>query len=131
MRYFCKFGRTSRRIPASIEGLFDLLSPVIDKVNLRTSADFLYTKEVKAKPIIEIPNKYINDPNVPFDYIQGYHFIKKSTELGKGYNVLLDSNKRGEYLVRVVFEHSEKFDKELFNDCVKEVESIARKFIIF
>ncbi len=129
MRYYCKPGRAIKSKGPSIEGLVDLLSPAIDKIDLHISVDFLFKKDLKAEPIIEMPNRYISYTDAPFDYIQGYHFTKKDTELGKGYNVVVDSFIKGEYFVRVMFERSEIFDNEVFDNCIKGAESIARKFV--
>ena len=131
MRYFSMLGRQERKKSSNIEGLFDILTTVVSDINLHATTDFLFTKDLKASPIIEIPNKYINGINLPFDFIQGYHFTKATTESGKRYDIVLDSEKRGEYFLRVTFERSEQLNKELFIDCIKEAESLARKFVIF
>ena len=129
MRYWCKIGRTFRRMTPGIEDLIELLSPVISEVVIQASVDFLYKKELKPRCIMELPNRYINYPDSPFDVIKGYHLIKKATELEKEYDVILESPKQGEYFVRVTFSQSAKFDKELFENCVKKAESTATKFV--
>ena len=129
LKYICTLGRSLRIKKSSIEELFELLSPYLDQVQLKMSVDFVFPKGLKPLPILEIPNKYISLPEMPFDYIRGYHFIKQSHGKELEYDVIVDTNMKGSYFVRLIISNSVSFDNKLIINSINYAETIVKKFI--
>lgn len=123
-----KGGRLSKKLPR-ISQLIDLLSPISKQLTFECTASFLFSKKLRAKSIVHLPQKYLELPDMPFDRIQGMHLIKLDGSKTK-YDVFLESPTQGVIMENVIFKYSSKIDNNLANNILVEAVKISDKFVV-
>lgn len=121
-------GRLSKRLPR-ISRLIDLLTPISQQLTFECAASFLFTKKLRAKPIIHLPQKYLELPDMPFDRIQGMHLVKLDGSEIK-YNVFLEAPTQGVIGENITFKYTSKIDNNLANNILDEAIKISDQFVI-
>lgn len=120
-------GRLSKSFPR-IEQLTDVLSSVKEQLNFECSVSFTFGKSLRPRPIISLPMKYIEAPNIPFDRIQGLHLIKLDDGETK-YDVFLEAPTQGVLLENVVFKYKSRIARSLADKILLEGTSISDRFV--
>lgn len=120
-------GRISKKMPR-IAQLFDMLSSIDDVLEFDCRAYFQYAKRTKAKPIVELPLKLVNVPNMPFDRIQGVHLIKLNGNKTE-YDVALDILTNGILILNISFNYRANIQEKLCDDILKEAVEISNLFV--
>jgi len=120
-------GRLSKSFP-QIEQLTDVLSSVKEQLNFECSVSFTFGKSLRPRPIISLPMKYIEAPNIPFDRIQGLHLIKLDDGETK-YDVFLEAPTQGVLLENVVFKYKSRIARSLADKILLEGASISDRFV--
>lgn len=120
-------GRLSKSFPR-IEQLTDVLSSVKEQLNFECSVSFTFGKSLRPRPIISLPMKYIEAPNIPFDRIQGLHLIKLDDGETK-YDVFLEAPTQGVLLENVVFKYKSRIARSLADKILLEGASISDRFV--
>jgi len=123
-----KGGRLAKNKPR-ISQLIDLLSSVGQQPTFECTASFLFTKKLRAKPIIHLPQKYLEIPDMPFDRIQGMHLVKLDGSETK-YDVFLETPTQGVIIENIMFKYSSKIDNNLPNNVLIEALKISDNFVI-
>lgn len=123
-----KGGRLSRKLPR-ISQLIDLLSPISQQLTFECTASFLFSKKLRAKSIVHLPQKYLELPDMPFDRIQGMHLVKLDGSETK-YDVFLEVPTQGVVIENIVFKYSSKIDSNLANNILVEAVKISDKFVV-
>jgi len=123
-----KRGKTREKI-ARISQLIDLLSPISPQLIFECRASFSFSKKMRAKSIVHLPQKALELPDMPFDRIQGMHLVKLDG-LETKYDVFLEAPTQGVILENVIFKYSSKIDSNLANNVLAEAVKISDKFIV-
>jgi len=121
-------GRLSKRLPR-ISRLIDLLTPISQQLTFECTASFVFTKKLRAKSIIHLPQKYLELPDMPFDRIQGMHLVKLDGSEIK-YNVFLEAPTQGVIGENITFKYTSKIDNNLSNNILDEAIKISDQFVI-
>lgn len=119
--------RLSKSFP-QIQQLTDVLSSVKEQLNFECSVSFAFGKSLRPRPIISLPMKYIEAPNIPFDRIQGLHLIKLDDGETK-YDVFLEAPTQGVLLENVVFKYKSRIARSLADKILLEGASISDRFV--
>lgn len=119
--------RLSKSFP-QIQQLTDVLSSVKEQLNFECSVSFTFGKSLRPRPIISLPMKYIEAPNIPFDRIQGLHLIKLDDGETK-YDVFLEAPTQGVLLENVVFKYKSRIARSLADKILLEGASISDRFV--
>lgn len=127
--YESKRGRKLRKKTPRIAQLIETLSPMRRQLDFDCRVFFIFKKRLRVKPIISLPIKYIELPNIPFDRIQGIHLVKFDAEKRK-YEVVLDTPAQGTLLENIIFKYKSAIHKELAEEILSEAISISDKFVI-
>lgn len=120
-------GRIGGKVPR-LGQLFDILSSIDDALEFDCRAYFQYAKRTKSKPIVELPLKLVNVPNMPFDRIQGVHLIKLVGNKTK-YGVALDIQTNGTLIANISFNYKAKIRETIGDDILGEATKISRLFV--
>lgn len=123
-----KGGRLRKEIPR-ISQLIDLLSPISQQLAFECTASFSFSKKLRAKSVVHLPQKYLELPDMPFDRIQGMHLVKLDGSETK-YHVFLEVPTQGVIIENIVFKYSSKIDSNLANNILAEAVKISDKFVI-
>ncbi len=123
-----KGGRLAKNRPR-ISQLIDLLSPVGLQATFECTASFQFPKKLRMKSIIHLPQKYLEIPDMPFDRIQGMHFVKLDGSETK-YDVFLEIPTQGVILENIIFKYLSKIDNNLPNNLLIEALKISENFVI-
>jgi len=121
-------GRLPKHLPR-IEQLVDILSTVKEQLVFECQALFTFGRGLRARPIISLPMKYIEAPDMPFDRIQGLHLVKLDNNETK-YEVFLDAPTRGVLIETIVFKYMSTIDQSLPDRILIEAESISNKLVL-
>lgn len=122
---------SGRRLPKyfpRIEQLIDIFSSMKERLNFECCVSFTFGKNLRPRPIISLPMKYIEAPNMPFDRIQGLHLVKLDGNKAK-YDVFLEAPTQGVLVETVVFEYTSTIDKSVADNILAEAESISSTFV--
>lgn len=123
-----KGGRLRKEMPR-ISQLIDLLSPISQQLTFECTASFSFSKKLRAKSIVHLPQKSLELPDMPFDRIQGMHLVKLDGSETK-YDVFLEVPTQGVVMENIVFKYSSKIDSNLANNILAEAVKISDKFVI-
>ncbi len=123
-----KGGRLPKKLPR-ISQLVDILSPISQELTFECKASFLFSRKLRAKSIIHLPQKYSDLPDMPFDRIQGMHLVKLDG-LETKYDVFLEVPAQGVIIENIVFKHRAKIDNMLANNILDEAINISDRFIV-
>jgi hypothetical protein len=121
-------GKLGKRIPR-IEQLMNMLSSTREKMNFDCRADFQFGKRLKPRPIIGLPMKYLELPDMPFDRIQGLHLVKFDSSKIK-YEVILEAPANGIVMENVLFRYISEIDNSLAGKILVEAATISDKFVL-
>jgi hypothetical protein len=116
-----------KRLPR-IRQLVETLFLVKEQLNFECSVAFQFGRSLHPKPIINLPMKYIEAPNMPFDRIQGLHLVKLDGNKTK-YDVFFEAPTRGILFENVEFNYVSSFDESLPDKILTEAESISDKVV--
>lgn len=120
-------GRLSKNL-ARIKQLADIISSVKEQLNFECVIAFTFGRSFHPKPIISLPMKYIEAPNMPFDRIQGLHLVKLEGNKTK-YEIFLEAPTRGILFENVQFNYLSSFDESLPEKILTEAESISSNIV--
>ena len=123
-----KGGRLSKKL-ARISQLIDLLSPISQQLTFECRASFLFSKKLRAKSIVHLPQKSLELPDMPFDRIQGMHLVKLDGSETK-YDVFLEAPTQGVILENVIFKYTSKIDNNLASNILVEAVKISDRFVV-
>ena len=119
-------GKLRKKMPR-IGQLIEILSSLREQVLFDCRVSFTFGKRLRPRPIISLPMKYIEAPNMPFDRIQGLHLVKLDGEETR-YDVFLEAPTQGTLMENVIFKYSSAIDKSLASKTLAEAESISDRF---
>ena len=122
----------SVRPPKGIPGIADLvgaLSSIEESVDLDCQVRFSFTKRDKVRPIMPLPLKLLDSPNMPFDEIAAVILTKKNSEWGD-YSVMLGVAESGRLTEMVFFNMQSQIQETLIEEVIERVSSISKKFIL-
>ncbi len=122
--------RTSKpkEIPSRIEELIHILSRTNQQLTFDCRASFHFAKNLHMKSIIHLPQRYLEMPDMPFDRIQGMHFVKLDGSETK-YDVILESPTQGILIENVIFKYSSIIDNSLASNIFAEAIKISDNFV--
>jgi len=120
-------GRIGKKMPR-IAQLLDILSSIDNVFEFDCRAYFQYAKRIKPKPVVELPMKLINVPNMPFDRIQGVHLIKLEGNKTK-YDVALDTLTNGILIANISFNYRANIQETICDDILKKAVEISNLFV--
>jgi len=120
-------GRLRKSVPR-IQQLIGTLSSVKEQPNFECRVSFTFGKSLRPRPIISLPMKYIEAPNIPFDRIQGLHLVKLDNNETK-YEVFLEAPTPGVLFENIIFRYSSTIDESLADKIIIEAESISKRFV--
>lgn len=123
-----KGGRLRKKIPR-VSQLINLLVPIDQKLTFECEASFLFRKRARAKSTYPLPQRSLDLPDMPFDRIQGMHFVKLNG-LETKYDVFLEIPTRGVIIENIVFKYSSKVNSNLANNILVEALNISKKFVV-
>ena len=121
-------GRLPKYLPR-IEQLVDIFSSVKERLNFECRVLFTFRKGLRPRPIISLPMKYIEVPNMPFDRIQGLHLVKLDNNETK-YDVFLEAPARGVLIETIIFKYMSTISESLPDKILTEAESISNRFVL-
>ena len=123
-----KGGRLRKAMPR-INQLLDILPSIEEELDIHCEVSFKFEGRRKAKPIIPLPMKLIESPDMPFDEIDMLHLVKRDGKRTK-YDVLLSLLELGVLRETVYFDHHARIQETLADDIVKEAEIISDRFVL-
>lgn len=122
---------SSRKLPRSYPGisqLINILREIKEKQTFDCTAILNYGKKLRPKSIISLPMKWIEAPNLPFDRIQGLHFVKfEGSEIK--HEAYLEAPSPGLLLMSINFKYKSTIDDLLLDKIVNEAISISDMFV--
>ncbi len=121
-------GKRVKKLPRIVQ-LIDILSRTNQQLTFECRASFQFGKKLRAKSIVHLPQKYLEMPDMPFDRIQGMHFVKLDGSETK-YDVFLEAPTQGVIIENVIFKYSSKIDDNLASNIFIEALKISDNFII-
>jgi len=121
-------GKLGKKQPRIVQ-LIDFLSRTNQKLTFECRASFQFGKKLHVKSIVHLPQKYLEMPDMPFDRIQGMHFVKLDGSETK-YDVFLEAPTQGVIIENVIFKYSSKVDDNLATNIFIEALKISDNFII-
>jgi|GEM_PF-1437506 len=120
-------GKLPKHLPR-IGQLFGILSSIEDQLNLECQVLFTFGRSLRARPIISLPMKYIDAPDMPFDRIQGVHLVKLDNNETK-YEAFLEAPARGVLVETVVFKRMSRIEESLADKILMEAEAISDRLV--
>jgi len=120
-------GRLRKSTP-QVEQLLDILSSIEEKMDFDCQVAFEFGKRLKPKPIISLPIKYTESPNMPFDIIQGLRLVKLDDKKWK-YDAILEAVTAGTIMANISFSHTSEIQESLANKILEEGAAIAESFV--
>jgi len=126
--YEAKKGRKIGKNRARISQLVNLSFPINQQVTFDCRASFQFGKKLRAKSIVHLPQKPFELPDMPFDRIQGMHFVKSDGSETK-YDVFLEAPTQGVIIANIIFKYSSKIDSNLANNILNRAVDISDMFI--
>jgi hypothetical protein len=123
--------RSGGKLPKSlarVEQLMNILTLVEEQANFECRVSFVFGRKLRPRPIIGLPMKYIEAPNMPFDRIQGLHLVKIANNEAK-YDIFLEAPSYGIIVENVIFKHTSPIDNALASNILKEAVSISDRFV--
>jgi len=123
--------RTAKRLPKRlprIRQLVETLCLVKEQLNFECSVVFEFRRNLHPRPIISLPMKYIEAPNMPFDRIQGLHLVKLDGNKTE-YDVYLEAPTQGIVFENVEFNYVSSFDESLPDKILTKAKSISDKVV--
>jgi len=122
-----KGGRLSKKFPR-ISQLIDLLSPTSQQLTFECEASFLFSKKLRVKSIVHLPQKPLELPDMPFDRIQGMHLVKIDGSETK-YDVFLEVPTQGVVIENIVFKYLSEINNNLANSILNKAVEISNMFV--
>jgi hypothetical protein len=126
--YQTKRGRVPKRKLPQIPQLIELLTTIKQQFTFDCTVSFTFSRKLHAKPIIQLPQKYFELPNMPFDRIQGMHLVKLNGSETK-YDVFLESPTQGVIVENIIYKYTTGIDNNLASKIFAEATDISDKFI--
>ncbi len=123
-----KGGRLRKDMPR-INKIFGMLTSIEEAIDINCQVSFRFEKRRKVKPIIPLPMKLIESPDMPFDEIDGIHLVKR-TEERERHDVVLGISTEGVLFENIFFEHHARIQETLVDDIIKEALRISNRFIL-
>jgi len=123
-----KGGRLSKKLPLIFQ-LIDILSHTNQQLTFECRASFQFGKKLHMKSIVHLPQKYLEMPDMPFDRIQGMHFVKLDGSNTK-YDVFLEAPTQGVIIENIIFNYSSKIDDKLAINIFTEALKVSDSFVI-
>jgi len=123
--------RRGRKLPEStprIEQLIEILSSIKEDREFDCRVFFEFGKRLKPKPIISLPMKYTESPNMPFDVIQGLHLVKTDDKKWE-YDVILEVPNVGVIMANIHFAYTSEINKSLADRILERGITIADCFV--
>lgn len=120
-------GRLSKDVPR-ITQLFDILSDVKEQLSFECSVSFDFGKALHPRPLITLPVECPSTAGMPFDRIQGLHFVKLDGN-GTKYDVFLEAPARGIVRETVEFKYVSPFEQSVPQKILLMAQSISDKFV--
>ena len=128
---FAYEARSQRRLPKRLSRVMQLVETLFlvkEKLNFECTVSFTFGRRLHAKSIINLPNKYIEAPNMPFDRIQGLHLVKLDGNEIK-YDVFLEAAAQGVLFENIIFKHTSSFNESLPEKILQEAEIISDRVV--
>ena len=122
----------SVRLRKGIPGTADLLGALFtvdESVGLDCQVSFSFTKRDKVRPIIPLPLKLLESPNMPFDEVAAVILTKQDSEWGD-YSVMLGVVESGRLTEMDFFNLQTQIRETLIDEVIERVRSISEKFIL-
>ena len=123
--------RSGGRLPKSMprtKQLVSILSLLKEQMRFECRVTFVFGRRLKPRPVIPLPIKYIEAPDIPFDRIQGLHLVKTDGSETK-YDVFLEAPGRGIIVENVIFRYHSTISESLASNILAEAVSISDKFV--
>ena len=122
-----KGGRLRTALPR-ISQAIEILSKLDSPLELASIFNFKFGRRDKVKTVVNLPLTLSESPNLPFDKIQGIHFLRLEGKRYE-YHVILDCAKDGSLFETVIFQHKTIINKSLIDELIKEANDISNGFI--
>jgi hypothetical protein len=122
-------GRLHRNLPR-VSQLIDILSSNKEELDINCQADFEFLRRYRAKPIINLPIRCLNLPNMPFDEISGLSFVKRGIGQQEEYTVVLGMSGRGVFWEIIFFNYRSRIHETIVDDIVSQAKRISDCFIV-
>lgn len=121
-------GRLPKDVPR-ISKLVDIASSIEEAVDISCHVSFQFGRRRKAKPIIPLPMKLMQSPDMPFDEIDGLHLVKRD---GKGtkYDVILGLMGEGVLIETIFFGYRARIQETLVDEIIAEAARISNCFVL-
>lgn len=119
--------RLNKKLPR-ISQLIDTISSINQSITFECAAVFYFPKKFHAKSLIHLPQRYFELPDMPFDKVQGMHFVKLEGSEIK-YDVFLESPTSGVLVENVLYKFSSKIDNDLANRILDQAVNISGGFV--
>jgi len=126
--YEARRGARLRQGTPRIEQLIEVLSSTREEGDFDCRVIFEFGKRLKPKPIISLPMRYTESPDMPFDVIQGLHLVKIDDKKWQ-YDVILEATKAGVIMGNIHFTCTSEIDKALADRILERGTSIADRFV--
>jgi hypothetical protein len=123
-----KGGRLRKSTPR-INKVVGILCSVEEEVDITCQVSFQFGRRRKAKPIIPLPLKLIELPNIPFDEIDGLHLVKRDGKQTK-YDVILGVSSGGALTEIIFFDYHSRIREDLADEIIREAVRISNLFIL-
>jgi hypothetical protein len=121
-------GRLRTNIPR-VSQLIDILSSNQEELDISCQANFEFLRRYRAKPIISLPIRCFNMPNMPFDEISGLSFVKQGAGREE-YAVVLGTSGRGVFWEIISFNYRSRLQETIVDDMVSQAKRISDCFIV-
>lgn len=112
-----------------ISRLIEIVSVIEKGVQFDCRANFWFGARSKIKPIIPLPLRLLELPDMPFDEVHGLHLVKRNGK-GKKYEVMLDFSGRGTIAESVFFGYHGGIRETLADEIINEAVKISSSFIL-
>lgn len=122
-----KGGRLRKDMPR-INKIFDILASIEEQINIDCQVIFTFERRQRIKPIIPLPMKLIESPDMPFDEIAGVHLVKRIEERER-HDVVLGISTGGVLFENIFFEHRASIQERLVDDIVGQAVEISNRFV--
>lgn len=119
--------RLRKSVPRT-EQLIDLLSSNGEELDFSCRLDFEFAKNLKPKPMFNLPIKYAESPDYPFDDMCGVH-LRKLDGKAIRYEVILEGLGDGKIMITVFFVYKSKMTRDIVERILEEGSRIASAFV--
>lgn len=116
-----RLGKTTPRI----NKLLDILSSINDEIGFSCTVEFKFKRGSKVKPIVPLPFKLIDSPDMPFNEINIINLVKREGKREK-YSVIMGLD-GGVLMQTVSFDYSARIQETLVDKIIGESVSISNR----